>query len=66
VLGVSEDQEWFWDILFAASYSVIAGAMDSYSIVLSSFYVLTQKTELRNGFQLGRVFLSCYIIFMND
>jgi hypothetical protein len=66
VLGVSEDQEWFWDILFAASYSVIAGAMDSYSIVVSSFYVLSQKTELRNGFQLGRVSLSCYIIFMND
>lgn len=53
MLGVSEDQEWFWDILFAASYIGIAGAMDTYSIVLSSFYVLTQKTELSNGIQLG-------------
>jgi hypothetical protein len=27
VLGRSEEQQWFWDIMYAASYIVMAGAL---------------------------------------
>ncbi len=45
VLGVSDEQEWFWDILYAASYIVLAGAMYSYYMTLYHTYILNQKAE---------------------
>lgn len=45
VLGVSDEQEWFWDILYAASYIVLAGALYSYYMTLSHTYILDQKAE---------------------
>jgi len=38
VLGVSDEEEWFWDILYAASYIVLASALYSYYTMLSRSY----------------------------
>jgi hypothetical protein len=43
VIGVSDEQEWFWDILYAASYIVMAGALYSYYLTLSRDYILSRK-----------------------
>jgi hypothetical protein len=47
VLGVSDEEGWFWDILYAASYIVLAGAVYSYYMVLSPAYILNQKAQVR-------------------
>lgn len=36
VLGKAEDEQWFWDIMYASSYIVMAGALYTYFSILSS------------------------------
>jgi len=42
VLGKAEEEQWFWDTLFASSYLVMAGALYAYNSVLSMY---RQKAE---------------------
>lgn len=39
VLGLSDVEEWFWDIFYAASYIVMAGALYAYYVMLSRAYI---------------------------
>ena len=36
VLGKAEGEQWFWDIMYASSYIVMAGALYTYFSILSS------------------------------
>jgi hypothetical protein len=36
VTGTSDEEEWFWDIFYSASYIVMAGALYSYYVVMSN------------------------------
>ena len=36
VLGKAEGEQWFWDIMYASSYIVMAGALYAYFSILSS------------------------------
>jgi hypothetical protein len=53
VLGVSDEQEWFWDILYAASYIVMAGALYSYYKMLSRSNVLNQQVGVPGPLESG-------------
>lgn len=37
VIGTSEEEEWFWDLLYTASYIVMAGALYAYSRILLTY-----------------------------
>jgi len=41
--------EWFWDILYAASYIVLAGALYSYYMMLSRSYDVNPKANAPVG-----------------
>jgi hypothetical protein len=53
VLGISDEQEWFWDILYAASYIVMAGALYSYYKMLSRSNVLNQQVGVPGPLESG-------------
>lgn len=47
VLGKSEEEQWLWDTMFAASYIVMAGALYTYYSILSIPRYEAQSTGLK-------------------
>lgn len=47
VLGRSEEEQWFWDTMYAASYIVMAGALYAYCSILSMHRCEARWTDLK-------------------
>lgn len=46
VLGKSEEEQWFWDIFYASSYIVMAGALYAYYSLLFTHRSVAESTTL--------------------